>query len=97
MRRKPLIERTLTFDPADMARRGRVGAYRLHATHDVYKTTAKGREVFLRRFEDEVDPHRELPEAERRRRAEAAKRAYFTKLAYKSAKARQARREGAAG
>jgi hypothetical protein len=38
---------------------------------------------------DEVDPDRELPEAERFRRAEHAKKAYFTRLALKSAQARR--------
>jgi hypothetical protein len=47
----------------------------------------------MKRFEDEVDPARVLPESERQRRAEHAKTAYFTALAIKSAKAR-ARRTG---
>lgn len=44
-----------------------------------------------RRFLDEVDPNRELPEAERARRAENAKKAYYQRLALASAKARKAR------
>jgi hypothetical protein len=46
-----------------------------------------------RRFLDQVDPNRELPEAERLRRVECAKRAYYQRLALASAKARKARRE----
>jgi hypothetical protein len=57
--------------------------------HDPREYTAKARATFLRRFEDEVDPDRELPEPERLRRAEAARKAYFTKLALKSAQARR--------
>jgi hypothetical protein len=71
---------------------GRLGAYTLHATHDPRETTKAARAAFLRRFEDEVDPNRELPEAERARRALAARKAYFTRLALKSATARRKRR-----
>ena len=46
---------------------------------------------FERRFIDEVDPNRELPEAERARRVECAKKAYYQRLALASAKARKAR------
>jgi hypothetical protein len=45
----------------------------------------------MARFDDEVDPGRELPEAERRRRADQAKKAYFTRLALRSAQARRRR------
>ena len=45
-----------------------------------------------RRFLNEVDPNRELPEAERLRRVECAKRAYYQRLALASAKARKARK-----
>jgi hypothetical protein len=67
------------FDPADMALRGRIGAYVLHATHDPRETTAKARQAFLSRFEREVDPDGVLSLAERVRRAEAAKRAHFAR------------------
>jgi hypothetical protein len=69
------------IEPGDMALRGRIGAYRLHATHDPRETTQKARETFLARFEREVDPDGTLPEAERLRRAEYARRAYFARLA----------------
>jgi hypothetical protein len=41
------------------------------------------------RFYDQVDPDRSLPAAERERRAEHARKAYFQRLAAKSAKARR--------
>lgn len=73
---------------------------RLHAKHaahiswanasDPSERTAPARATFNRRFEDQVDPNRELPEAERARRAESLRRAYFTKLALRSAKSRRA-------
>jgi hypothetical protein len=45
-----------------------------------------------RKFVDEVDPDRTLPEAERNRRAECARKAYYQRLALASAKARRARK-----
>ena len=71
-----------------MALRGRIGAYRLHATQDPRATTAKARAAFLARFEAEVDPDGVLEPGERRRRAMAARRAYFASLAMRSTQAR---------
>jgi hypothetical protein len=62
-------------------------------TADPTCRTAPGRRAFLQRFEDEVDPDHVLDEVERARRAEHARKAYFQRLALKSA---QARRRGAA-
>jgi hypothetical protein len=72
-----------------MTLRGRIGAYVTHSRHNPKDTTAKARATFLARFEREVDPDGVLPESERRRRAEAARKAYFTGLALASAKARR--------
>jgi hypothetical protein len=85
--------------PQDLALRGRIGAYRQHALHDPRETTAKARATFLRRFLDEVDPTRTLPEEERLRRAEYARKAHFAQLAYASAKARarKAQKDAACG
>jgi hypothetical protein len=44
---------------------------------DRTKATAPGRKAFLDRFEREVDPDGILPPAERARRAEHARKAYF--------------------
>ncbi len=74
--------------PRQLSLRGRIGAYTLHATHDPKQTTAKARASFLAKFEREVDPDGVLPEAERLRRAEAAKRAHFARMALKSARKR---------
>ena len=92
-----LIYRTLTYDPQEMARRGRIGAYRLHATNDPKETTKAAREAFMARFEREVDPDGTLSPEERARRAEAARKAYFAQLAHKSAKARRRRSHKAKG
>ncbi len=77
--------------PKEASRRGRIGAYRLHATHDSRKTTEKARAAFLETFLDEVDPDRILSEPERQRRATFAKKAYFSKLALRSAAVRAKR------
>lgn len=77
---------------SEASKRGYLGALVLHATHDSVDLTRAARETFLSRFEREVDPEGILPEDERRRRAEYAKRAYFATLAAKSAAARKARR-----
>lgn len=58
-------------------------------TPDRTARTQPGREAFLRRFEDQVDPDRLLIPLERAKRAEAAKKAYFAALALKSVKARR--------
>lgn len=73
--------------------RGRIGAYVMHSRNDSRATSAKAREAFMRRFELEVDPEGVLPAAERARRADAAQKAYFTRLALRSAQARQRQRK----
>lgn len=71
---------------------GRIGAHALHATHDPRETTAAARAAFLDRFEREADPDGSLPEHERARRSAHLRKAYFTKLALASAKARRQRK-----
>lgn len=66
---------------------GRIGAYTVHAAGKT--NTEPARRAFLARFERQVDPDGTLPPAERSRRAEAAKRAYFARL---SMSARNSRR-----
>jgi hypothetical protein len=66
----------------------RQGAHALHAKYDSRELTKPARAKFLGRFVDDVDPNRQLPERERLRRADHAKKAYFTALARKSANAR---------
>ena len=53
--------------------------------------TAPGRTAFLSRFERQVDPDGRLDPVMRAKRAEAAKKAYFVGLAFKSSKARSAK------
>jgi len=60
-------------------------------TADPAARTAPARAAFLDRFERAVDPEGALPPRERRRRAEHARKAYFARLALKSAQARRRR------
>jgi hypothetical protein len=82
----------VTMTPEQRSMRARIGAYSLHAKHDPRVTTEPARRAFLSRFEREVDPEGVLPERERLRRAEYARKAYFTRLALASAKARAAKK-----
>lgn len=84
------------LSPSEASLRGRIGALRLHATHDPRVTTANARAAFLSRFEREIDPDGLLGPAERARRAALARRAYFAKLSLLSARARRGRVTNAA-
>ncbi len=75
---------------------GRIGGLTTHATHDSHALAQRARDGFLARFALEVDPRCELPEAERTRRADLAKRAYMTALALRSAQARRRKRAAVA-
>ncbi len=78
-----------SLTPSERVMRARMAAYTLHARRDPRETTRPARRAFDERFLDEVDPNRRLPERERLRRADAARRAYFTRLAYLSARKRR--------
>ncbi|MDP9460708.1 MAG: hypothetical protein M3Q22_10825 [Actinomycetota bacterium] len=76
--------------PEQRALAARIAAHSKWAlTADPTAATAPARAAFLDRFEREVDPDGVLPPTERARRAEHARKAYFTRLALKSAKARR--------
>ncbi len=70
---------------------GRIGAHTLHARYDPRETTAAARRAFLDRFEREADPDGILPSEERARRARHLRKAYFARLALRSAQARRQR------
>jgi len=62
------------------------------AQHSKGRTnTGPARAAFNDRFEREVDPEGVLSPSERARRADFARKAYFTRLAYRSARARSQR------
>lgn len=60
-------------------------------TPDRTARTEKARAAAMARFERQVDPGGVLPPAERRKRADSAKKAYFLTLAAKSAAVRASR------
>lgn len=78
--------------PAERSLRARIGAYAMHARNDPRETTRAARAAFAQRFVDEVDPLCCLPEPERFRRAEAARKAYFSRIAYLAARSRNRRK-----
>lgn len=80
-----------SLTPSEHVVRARMPAYTLHARYDPRETTKPARRTFNQRFLDQVDPDYRLPERERQRRAEAARRAYSTRLAYLSARSRRKR------
>lgn len=84
--------------PAQRSLRARLAAHTLHAqVEDPAAHTAAARRAFLDRFEREVDPDGLLPPADRARRAEHARKAYFSRLALASATARRRKKTGASG
>jgi hypothetical protein len=75
-----------------------IGAHESWAnTPDRSARTAPARAALMARFEREVDPESVLPPAERALRAEHKRKAYFQRLALRSAKARAARQVVAEG
>jgi hypothetical protein len=81
----------MPLSPSERSLHARDAAYTRWANEDPVEGTAKARQTFLAKFIDEVDPDRILPEPERLRRAEAAKKAHFTRMALRSAQARRKR------
>ncbi len=79
----------MALTPSERSLRARLAAHTLHARVDPTAHTAPARKAFLARFEREVDPDGILSTAERARRAEHARKAYFTRLALRSAQARR--------
>lgn len=64
-------------------------------TEDRAARTANARAALREKFYDEVDPERKLPPAEREKRAENARKAYYARIALKAATAARKRREAA--
>jgi hypothetical protein len=75
---------------ADRSLIARLAAHESWArTSDPSARTEPARRALLDRFEREVDPDGLLPAEERARRAGHARKAYFTRLALRSAQARR--------
>ncbi|MDP3712574.1 MAG: hypothetical protein Q8R60_08830 [Mycobacteriales bacterium] len=75
--------------PQQRSLAARLAAHSKWARTDAREGTAAARKAFADRFEREVDPDGLLAPEERARRAEHARKAYFTRLALKSAQARR--------
>ena len=78
----------MAVDRAQQARWGRVGGYTTAARHDTRQLTAPARRAFEERFYRGIPE--DLPPAERDRRADAARKAYFADLTARSVRARRA-------
>jgi hypothetical protein len=76
----------MSLTPAQRSMRARMGALTVHAQGKTNTTAARA--TFLSRFETQVDPDGILPADERARRAEQARKLYFTDLAFKASRAR---------
>jgi hypothetical protein len=76
--------------PSERTLRARMAAHvRWSRVSDPNAETAQARAAFLDRFERQVDPEGRLSSAERARRADHARRAYFISLARRSARVRR--------
>jgi hypothetical protein len=90
-----------TKSRATVSERSQIAKIAAHAkwakTDDRPAATQAARDGMLRKFEDEVDPDRRLLPEERAKRAESARRAFYQRIALKSAQARRAKKGGASG
>lgn len=87
----------MPVDPTTAHLRAQVAAHtRWSTVNDRAAATAAARKAAFDRFEREVDPEGVLTPVERAKRAENARRAHFARMALASAKARRARKSGAA-
>lgn len=79
-----------TLTPGQRSLRARTASFTSWAnTSDTTARTRPGAQAAFRKFEDQVDPNRTLPDDERFRRAKAAQRAHMSAIAQKSVKARK--------
>ena len=72
-----------TYDPHEMARRGRIGAFRQHSLYDTKTTTKAARDARWQGYLTRVDPDGTLTPKERTRRAKAARKADMAVLTRK--------------
>jgi hypothetical protein len=79
---------------SDLALRGRIGGYTTASRFDGRTMTAAARAAFGQRWYRDIPA--DLPEAERDRRAEYARKTHYATLGRQSARKRREKREGAA-
>lgn len=80
----------MSLSPAERVLRSRAGAYKQHSLGRT--NTGPARAAYDARWAKLVDPDGVLDEAERERRAFYAKKAHYTDMAYRSARARSGKR-----
>jgi hypothetical protein len=90
-----IVAASKNLTPSQRQTRSRHGSHKSWAnTVDRTARTAPGRAGLLRKFEDQVDPDRTLTPEDRAKRAESARKAYYTRLSMLAVKARQRQRAG---
>jgi len=78
--------------PSERALIARIAAHeRWASTTDRAAATPPGRKGLIDRFDRQVDPDGTMPPAERARRSASARKAFYSRLALKSAQDRRAR------
>lgn len=87
-----LLYRVVTYDPEQMAKRGRKGGHRTNQLHDPHDRMAKARAGFLAKLERQVDPDGVLSLEERARRVTELRRAHAVKCGQASAAASRTRK-----
>lgn len=86
---------TTHLSASERTLRARLAAHSSWAnTENRTARTAAATAASMSRFERQVDPDGVLDPAERARRADSARKAYYTRLAFKSVKARRAKATG---
>jgi hypothetical protein len=87
------VQEPRAYDPVRRSRAARIASNMRWALEpDRVGATQPMRDAQQRKFEDLVDPERVLDPVEREKRVVNAKRAYYTRLAAKSAATRAARK-----
>jgi hypothetical protein len=75
--------------PEQRSQRARLAALSRWQRENPTANAMRGQRGLMARFEREVDPDGVLPEGERLRRAECARKAHMARLAFASSKARR--------
>jgi hypothetical protein len=86
-----------TLTPEQRSLRARIAANTRWSREDGKPNAVRGQAGLLAKFVDQIDPDHVLPEDERLRRAEAARRAHMQRLAFLSSKARTRQQDAEVG
>lgn len=76
------------LSPSQRSQRARIASLARWSKESPAANAARGQAGLLAKFEREVDPDGVLPAAERRRRAECARKLHMARLSLKASKAR---------